>query len=182
MLDLLIIIILVIGILNGLRRGFILQLFHLIGFIAAFIVAVLYYDDLAPKLKLWIPYPELPEGQTWALFLESLPLEQAFYNAIAFAILFFGVKIILHIIASMLDFVSELPILSTVNGLLGAILGFVENYLILFVLLYIGALVPMAMIQNAVDGSFLGQLIIEHTPVFSAQLKAMWIEHVGAIL
>ncbi|MGI8316847.1 CvpA family protein [Halobacillus mangrovi] len=179
MIDLLLLLILIIGIFTGLRRGFILQLFHLIGFIVAFVVAVMYYDDLSPKLTLWVPYPELPEDSSWAVFTNSLPLEQAFYNAVAFAILFFGVKIILHIIASMLDFVAELPILNSLNKILGGALGFVENYVILFVLLYIAALVPLEMVQNALDGSILAQLIIEHTPMFSEQLKTLWIEHVA---
>ncbi|WP_027955195.1 CvpA family protein [Halobacillus kuroshimensis] len=179
MIDLLLLFLLFIGILTGLKRGFILQLFHLIGFIVAFVVAVIYYDDLSPKLTLWVPYPELPADATWAVFLDNLPLEQAFYNAVAFAILFFGAKIVLHIIASMLDFVSELPILNSLNTLLGGILGFVENYVILFVVLYIAALVPVAGVQSALDGSLLAQLIIEHTPVLSNELENLWIEHVA---
>ncbi|MBN8236883.1 CvpA family protein [Halobacillus kuroshimensis] len=179
MTDLLLLFLLFIGILTGLKRGFILQLFHLIGFIVAFVVAVIYYDDLSPKLTLWVPYPELPADASWAVFLDNLPLEQAFYNAVAFAILFFGAKIVLHIITSMLDFVSELPILNSLNTLLGGILGFVENYVILFVVLYIAALVPVAGVQSALDGSLLAQLIIEHTPVLSNELENLWIEHVA---
>lgn len=179
MIDLLLLFLMFIGILTGLKRGFILQLFHLIGFIVAFVAAVIYYDDLSPKLTLWVPYPELPADASWAVFLDNLPLEQAFYNAVAFAILFFGAKIVLHIIASMLDFVSELPILNSLNTLLGGILGFVENYVILFVVLYIAALVPVAGVQSALDGSLLAQLIIEHTPVLSNELENLWIEHVA---
>ncbi|MFG6119029.1 MULTISPECIES: CvpA family protein [Thalassobacillus] len=182
MIDILLIIMLIIGLLNGLRRGFILQLFHIIGFIAAFVVAVLYYDDLAERLTLWVPYPDLPSSAEWAIFLESLPLEVAFYNAIAFAILFFGVKIIVQIIASMLDFVADLPILRTLNGLLGAVLGFIETYLILFILLSIAALLPLEAVQNALDNATIAQAIIEHTPMFSQQLKSLWFEHVAALL
>ncbi|MCP3030520.1 CvpA family protein [Halobacillus sp. A1] len=182
MIDLLILFILLLGIFTGFKRGFILQLFHLIGFVTAFIVGVLYYDDLAPNLVLWIPYPDLPEGASWAIFLDNLPLETAFYNAIAFAILFFGVRIILQIVASMLDFVSDLPVLSSINGLLGGILGFVQRYVLLFILLYIAALVPVVQIQNAIDGSFLAQYIIEHTPVLSSQIKNLWIEQVASLI
>ncbi|TGB04111.1 CvpA family protein [Halobacillus salinus] len=179
MIDLLLLFILLMGIFTGLKRGFILQLFHLLGFVVAFVVAAMYYDDLSPKLTLWVPYPALPEDAAWAVFAESFDLEQAFYKAVAFAILFFGVKIVLHIIASMLDFVSELPILNSFNSLLGGVLGFVETYVILFVILYMAALVPLEPVQNALDGSFLAQLIIERTPVFSEQLRTLWIEHVA---
>ena len=57
MLDLIILIILGFGFLIGLKRGFILQIIHLTGFIIAFIIAYLYYDQLAPKLTLWVPFP-----------------------------------------------------------------------------------------------------------------------------
>ena len=46
MLDLIILIILGFGFLIGLKRGFILQIIHLTGFIIAFIIAYLYYDQL----------------------------------------------------------------------------------------------------------------------------------------
>ncbi|CQR48074.1 Colicin V production protein [Paraliobacillus sp. PM-2] len=181
MINVLLIGLLLLGLLRGLKRGFILQVFHLIGFIVAFIVAAMYYDKLAEQLNMWIPYPNLPEGETWAVFLDSLPLEYAFYNAIAFAIIFFGVKIVISIISSMLDFVAELPVLHSINGLLGAILGFIESYVVLFVLLYIAALVPVGMVQQAIEGSSVAQFIIEHTPILSAELKSLWFEHVASL-
>ncbi|TFJ93943.1 CvpA family protein [Lentibacillus salicampi] len=174
MVNFILIILLIFGFFIGLKRGFILQAFHLIGFIAAFILAALYYDDLAPQLSLWIPYPELDDHSAWADFLEAIPLEGAFYSAIAFAIIFFAVKIILHIIASMLDFVAELPILHTLNKILGAVLGFAEVYLLLFIVLYILALTPLAGIQSWINDSSIALFIIEDTPVLSEQLKTLW--------
>lgn len=182
MVTIIIIGLLILGILRGLKRGFILQAFHLIGFIAAFIVAVMYYDNLSNQLVMWIPYPDLPEGETWAVFLDSLPLENAFYNAIAFAILFFTTKIILNIISSMLDFVAELPILHSVNGLLGAIFGFLETYFILFVILYIVALIPTGFVQQAVEGSSIATFMIEYTPILSKELKSLWFKEIISLI
>lgn len=182
MIDLILLGILVLGVLIGLKRGFILQLFHLVGFIVSFIIAVIYFDNLAKKLNLWIPYPELPEDATWAIFLDSLPLETAFYNGVAFALLFFGSKIILQIVASMLDFIADLPLLNSLNGLLGAILGFLETYFILFVILYILALAPLSFIQSAIDNSSIAGFIVEHTPIVSNQIKTLWFEHVSSLM
>lgn len=179
MIDLFILAILILGLFRGLRRGFILQLFHLVGFVAAFVVAVVYYDKLASRLRLWIPYPELSDSANWGVFIESLPLETAFYNAIAFAILFFATKIVLHIIASMLDFVAYLPILSSINSLLGAILGFVEMYLVLFIVVYISALLPIEPMQNFLEDSWIAAFMIEHTPFISNHIKSLWFEYVA---
>ncbi|HLS10070.1 CvpA family protein [Lentibacillus sp.] len=174
MVSFILIILLMFGFFIGLKRGFILQTFHLIGFIVAFILAALYYDELAPKLALWIPYPELDDNGAWADFLEAIPLEGTFYNAIAFAIIFFGVKIILQIIASMLDFVAELPILRSLNKWLGAVLGFVEIYLLIFIVLYILALTPLTEIQSWINDSSVALFILEDTPILSEQIKTLW--------
>ncbi|MFD2627951.1 CvpA family protein [Oceanobacillus kapialis] len=179
MFDLIILIILLFGLLIGLKRGFILQLFHLLGFIVALIAASLYYDDLGPQLTLWIPYPEMSDEGAWAGFLQSLPLESGFYNAIAFVLIFFAVRIILQIIASMLDFVASLPVLNSVNKALGAVLGFLEVYLLLFIVLYILALTPVAGIQSWINNSSIALGMLENTPYLSDKLKELWFNSAG---
>ncbi|MEH7354319.1 CvpA family protein [Neobacillus drentensis] len=180
MLDLAIIIFLIIGFFVGLRRGFILQLVHLTGFIIAYVVATLYYEELAPKLTLWVPYPNLGEGTTLKILTDSSNMETAFYRAISFVIIFFAVKVLLQIIGSMLDFIAHLPVLKQINVFAGGILGFCEVYLIIFILLYIGALIPIELIQNQLDHSILAKAIVNHTPILSQQIKGLWIEYSAA--
>lgn len=174
MLDLAILAILLIGLLIGLKRGFILQLVHMTGFIVAFIVAYVFYGDLAPNLKMWIPFPAIGDSSTLNMFFESVGLETAYYNAIAFAIVFFATKILWHMIGSMLNFITYLPILKQLNRWGGAILGFAEVYLIIFIILYIGALLPMDSIQEPLTSSFMAETIVKHTPFLSEQVKDLW--------
>ncbi|HLQ72265.1 MAG TPA: CvpA family protein [Bacillota bacterium] len=175
MINFILIIILIFGFFIGLKRGFILQSLHLLGFIAAFIVAAIYYDTLAGKLSLWIPYPEISDDSVWAGFLQSMPLEKAFYNAIAFAIIFFAVKILLQIIASMLDFVSAIPVLGSINKILGALLGFIEVYILIFIVLFILALTPLTKLQNWMNDSSVAMFIIEKTPILSDKVMSLWL-------
>lgn len=165
---------LVLGFLVGLKRGFILQFFHLVSFFVAFILAVMYYDKISPHLALWIPYPDLASDSSWAVFLRELPLENAFYNAVAFAFIFFATKVILQIIASMLDFVAELPVIHSLNKLLGAVLGFLEVYFILFIILFILALTPLAIVQDWLNSSPVALFMIEQTPYFSKKIYDLW--------
>jgi len=180
MLDLVILLILVFGFFIGLKRGFILQVIHLVGFIIAFIVANMYYRELAPKLTLWVPYPSFGSDASMKMLFDQPDLENAYYRAIAFVVIFFAVKIVLQIIGSMLDFVANLPIIKQLNVWAGGILGLVEVYLIIFILLYIAALVPIDFIQSAVNDSFLAKGIIKNTPIFSQQIKEMWIEYTAS--
>ncbi|MBP3039741.1 CvpA family protein [Bacillaceae bacterium Marseille-Q3522] len=178
MLDIAIWILLIFGFLVGLKRGMILQIIHLTGFIIAFIVAKVYYAELASKLTLWIPYPNIGD-ETVKTFFQNGNLEDAYYRAIAFVIIFVAVKIVLHIIGSMLDFVANLPILKQLNVWAGGILGFLEIYLLLFIVLYIAALIPLEAIQNGINNSGMAKMMIEHTPVLSEQIKNLWLEYVG---
>ncbi|OEH91889.1 CvpA family protein [Bacillus solimangrovi] len=179
MFDLIIIVLLAGGFFIGFQRGFVLQAIHIIGFILSFVVAYMYFDTLTPHIRLWIPYPSLPEDSTLTIFLDAVNAEMAYYRAISFALLFFGTKIVMQIIGAMLDFLADLPLLSTVNGWFGGVLGFAEVYLFVFFALYIGALVPLESIQTALSHSVLAQGIIEHTPVFSDKIKELWFEHIA---
>jgi uncharacterized membrane protein required for colicin V production len=181
MLDLAIIVLLIFGFFIGLKRGFILQLVHLTGFIIAYIVANLYYDDLAPRLTLWVPYPNLGTTSSLKLLSENGNMEEAFYRAIAFIIIFFAVKILLQIIGSMLDFIAHLPILKQLNVWAGGLLGFAEVYLILFILLYIAALIPMEILQKPLEDSIMANLLVNHTPFLSEQIKNIWIDYTDAL-
>lgn len=178
MLDIAIVIILIFGFLIGLKRGFILQLIHMIGLIAAFIIAFMYYDELAPKLRLWIPYPGVESGNTINMVLDGVGFDEAFYRAIAFAIIFFAVRIVLSIIGSALDIVASLPILKTLNFWAGGILGFLEIYLLMFVIMYIAALLPIVDVQAALNHSTLAQGMLNNTPYFSEEVKKMWFDYI----
>ena len=173
MLNLIILAILIIGLLIGLKRGFILQTVHMTGFIVAFIAAYVFYGDLAPNLKMWIPFPSIDSASIDMIF-ESVGIETAYYNAIAFAIIFFAAKILWHMIGSMLNFIAYLPILKQLNSWGGAILGLAEVYLIMFIILYIAALLPMDSIQGPLTGSILAESIVKHTPFLSEQVRDLW--------
>jgi uncharacterized membrane protein required for colicin V production len=179
MIDLILLFILLTGFMIGLKRGFILQFIHMTGFIVAFIVAYTNYEKLAPRLRLWVPYPSFGDEETIKMIFESANLDEAYYRAIAFAILFFATKILMQIIGSMLDFVAQLPLLRSVNRWAGGALGFIEIYLIVFIVLYIGALIPIESLQTRLQDSFMASIIVKHTPFLSDMLENMWIKYMA---
>lgn len=58
--------------------------------------------------------------------------------------------------------------------MVGAVLGLIEFYFIMFVLLYVLALLPIDMIQNLISGSVLTGWMLEHTPILSEMVKNWW--------
>lgn len=170
MLNIVIIAILLISFWVGLKRGFILQIIHLASFLVSIFVAYTLYKDVASYLRLWIPYPSFSADGIVPLLLEAVPLETFYYNAIAFVLLFFATKIVLNMVAKLLNFVKYIPFLRTVNGVLGGILCFVQFYFILFVLLHVSNLLPIEAVQEEIGQSFIANVIMNHTPIFSNML------------
>ena len=80
----------------------------------------------------------------------------------------------LQIIASIFDFIAYLPVLNSLNRFLGAIFGFIEFYILMFIALFILALVPIASIQTMLERSLFTSLILEHTPIITKLFQNWW--------
>lgn len=174
MLDIIILFLLLGGLITGFRRGLLVQVLHMTGFIVSFIVAYAYYKQLADKFVLWIPYPGVTAESTLSWSFGELDLDQTFYRLLAFILIFFGVKFLLQIVVSMFDFLKYLPVLGFISRFFGAALGFVEFYIIILLVVAMLALLPIEFIQNLIDSSFLSKTMFEHTPVISDAVKNWW--------
>lgn len=174
MLDLILLFLFLGGLITGFRRGLIVQLIHMTGFIIALIVAYIYYKPLADKFVLWIPYPGVTAASKLSWTVEQLDLDQTFYRVLAFVIIFIVVKFVLQLIASMFDFLKFLPVLGFLSRFGGAVLGFIEFYILIFLLLYLLAMLPLDFIQGMIGKSLLADAIFEHTPIISETVKNWW--------
>ncbi|TWT08965.1 CvpA family protein [Planomicrobium sp. CPCC 101079] len=174
MLDIILLILLLGGLIVGAKRGLVVQLIHMVGFIIALVVAYLYYKPLAEYFVLWVPYPAVSEDSRFTIAIEQLDLDQTFYQLFAFALIFFAVKFALQVLASMFDFLKYLPLLGFVSKILGAILGVIEVYILLFIFIYVLALLPIGAIQTQLENSGIAKTMLEHTPYFSEKVKEWW--------
>lgn len=174
MLDLLIIFLLFGGLVTGFRRGLIVQIIHMTGFIIALVVAYSYYKQLAEKFVLWIPYPGVTAGSKLSVTVEHLDLDGTFYQLLAFVLIFLVVKFGLQLIASMFDFLKYLPVLGFLARITGALFGFIEFYILMFLVLYLLAMLPIEFIQERINDSLLAKSMFEHTPLLSETVKKWW--------
>ncbi|MDN6664305.1 MAG: CvpA family protein [Tetragenococcus koreensis] len=161
-LTLIILFVLVSGFFTGLRRGLVFQIVDLTGFIVALAAAYLYFDNFAPYLR-WIPYLGSSGGN----------VENFYYQAIAFLILFIGIRFLWNIVGSAFDFLANLPLLGMVNRWLGGAFGAVKGYLVIFILLNLVAFIPIFPVQQAVSDSTLAQTIVQDTPLLSEKVEEL---------
>lgn len=180
MINILLIFFLCLGTIIGFRRGLILQSLHLIGTLGSFIIAQLFYKDLAQKLVLMIPFPST-EGNYESKFLNMITNEMTFYNVVSFVILFLLSKVILQFIATVFDYIAQLPLLKQFNHLFGAILGFIESHLLVFIGLFLLSMIPITAIQTKLEESIIANLIANHTPILSNFAKHLF-EYAGFII
>lgn len=174
MLDLIVIILFLLGIWRGYRRGFILQVVHLVGFIIAYMVAFRYLHEISPILEEWIPYPFHDQKVVKPLWMQLVDTEKMFYSAISFALLFFGTKIALQIVAHLLNLIALLPGLNMANRWLGVTLGFLEVFIIVFIGVHILLFIPWETGQNMLNESVIGLWMTEYTPFVSEYFQNLW--------
>lgn len=175
MIDIVIIVMLVLGFLVGIKRGFVMQIMRLVGTVASYVFAFVYAKQLGPHLELWVPFPQIGSDTFLEEYIQDSTLEQSFYYVIAFIILFVISKIVLFYIGSLLDFIARIPILKQINSLFGGAFGTIEIYLVIFVVLLIATKLPVETVQTHLDNSVLSEIIIEHTPYISEKIKTLWV-------
>lgn len=168
--NIIVLLILGFGLLKGWRRGFVLQAVHMLGFFLSIIIARFFYTDVAPILEKIIPYPEGGDGALQEA-LKILPLEGAYYNMIAFILLMFIARIAIQIVARALNIVTYLPVVNTLNRFLGAVLAFVERYVIVFFIILIMAFIPGT--EAYIDESSVATTILEKTPFLKDIVAAL---------
>lgn len=161
----------------GYRRGVWLQSLHLLGYAISLVAAVQWYQPLSAKLTLWFPYPSATEASRFVFFTNAvgLTLDQAFYRGIAFVIILALGGLITRFLMLWvhdLTFVGKNPLIS---GLVGGSLNLVVGYTGLFFLLYLVALIPVPVIQDALGNSGLSRLMVGHTVGLTQWLTHLWI-------
>ncbi|WP_020006417.1 CvpA family protein [Salinicoccus albus] len=162
-----ILILLIIGLLIGYRRGIILQSLHLLGTISAIIIAAMNYDTLSARFDLIVPYPATEETLSNPILPELNNAEYAFYDMAAFFIIFIISKIIIQLIVSAFDYLQQINVLGIGGDIAGAVFGLIEIIYIMVVLLFMAAVLPFDWIQTPINDSGLAQFFMDNTFILS---------------
>ena len=111
-------------VIRGFFRGFIKEIFSLIGALAGFYIACIYYPDAAKLLIKWAP---------------SLPYE----NIISFVLIFIGILILISLLGVGIKYLLNIVFLGWVDRVCGILFGAAKGVLIVsMVLLVLTAFVP----------------------------------------
>lgn len=161
-LNMIILLILAIGFLTGWRKGFVVEVLNLIGFIASMTAGVLFTGPIAAFVNQFI---DRSGGSNSAHLMIKLFI---------FVVLFSLVWQVIRILRRVLNPVTKLPLINQANAILGGGINLITKYLVIFVMLNVLILLPSQGIQNQYQQSAVSQWIVRQTPVLSEKLANFW--------
>lgn len=138
---------------SGWRRGLIRQLFDITGIFIAYFVALQYSSVLISKISEIIPLEQWLSNGVGGGVLEGFDLAPVLLRIIGFLLLFALVRLGVQLVAGLFHSVFSLPVLGTVNGFGGLILGGLKGLLFSAVLVGLLSLINTHYWQNLLAGS-----------------------------
>lgn len=166
--DALIIICLIVGIIAGFRRGLIKEIVLLIGLILSIIISFNFKDIISTFL-----YKNLPFFSFGGIFSGVKVLNILLYEVIAFLIVFSIVYLILRILLKISGLIERILRITIIFGFFsrigGAIIGFIEGYIIVFISLFILSQ-PFINIKEVRESKYTNR-ILNSTPIMSKSVN-----------
>lgn len=167
-LDAVIIIFFILGIMSGFRRGFIKQTVLLIGIVAILIFSFYLRIPISTFL-----YKHLPFFKFYGIFKGVSILNILLYETIAFLIVFSLLYLILRIILKITGWIEKLlkatVILGFFSKIAGGIVGLLEAYILVFILLFLFSQPFMKV--TGIEDSYLADKILDNTPIMSGAVE-----------
>ena len=180
MLSIIIILVLAYFFYAGARRGLWLQLLHVLGYAVSFLAAYTWANGLSTRITLLVPYPSATEQSSFTFFTNSvgLTLDKAFYRGFAFLFIFGVGWLLTRLIVLWFHDLTYRRIDPQLNLVASGGLNLIVGYVLLFMILYVLALIPVSGIQDFLGHSSMARLMISHTPILTQFFTQLWI--VGA--
>lgn len=156
-LDAIIIVLFIVGIIAGMKQGFIKSIVSLVGTILIFILSFYLKDYLAEILYDALPFFEFGGAVTFNILLYEL-----ISFIIILSVLILALKLILKVTGIIEKLLDATIILGFASKLLGGIVGFIESYVLIFIMLFILSQ-PFIATKYTMD-SKIGSFILNKTP------------------
>lgn len=166
--DLIILIILVIGFLEGWKKGLLTSVVKLVSSILIFALAILLKHPLSLLLINNLPFFEFG-----GIFKDVTILNVLLYEGIAFAICIFVLTIIFNVLLKLTGFLNKFInatiILGLPNKIGGAVVNTLRYFIIAFILIFIGSLIPTT--SKYIKESKVADGMLNNTPILSNATK-----------
>ncbi|NLC48215.1 MAG: CvpA family protein [Tenericutes bacterium] len=167
-LDAVIIVLLITGAMAGMRRGFFKQTVLLIGLVVCLVLAFYLRTPIATFM-----YKVLPFFNFAGVFHGVAIINILVYEVIAFLIIFSVLYLVLRLILKLTGLIEGVLKATVILGFFskigGAIVGVIESYVIIFILIFLFNQ-PFLTIRG-LEESWLSKRVLDSTPIMSDAIK-----------
>ena len=167
-LDAVLIILLILGIMGGFKRGFVKETVLLIGLVAVLVISYYLKNPVATFL-----YKHLPFFNFNGIFKGVSIINILLYEVIAFLVVFSVLYLVLRLLIKISGLIESLLkatiILGFFSKIAGGIVGFIESYIIIFIILFI-ANQPFIRISG-IEESKVANFMLNNTFVLSSTVE-----------
>lgn len=165
---------LVLAFMQGYRYGLVNTIARVIGYVILGIVALLFAHPLGLVITKFL-------GDAFVAFRPGAPNQlvnqgsQFLGAGLGFMIIYLIGGIFVHSILRSLRFIKKIPIINTINAILGGVVNLVLTYIISFFALQLLSVMNIAWVQQQfVDAPFLNS-ILDQTPILSNAIYQWWL-------
>ncbi len=149
-----------VSLINGYRRGIVQQVFDIIGIFAALYLAYVNYEYLYRSIE---------------LFAEINPL---WGRVLSFALIFFGVMMIVAVIVRVWRKIANFTSLSVVDGLIGSGFAGLKCTLFISIILLIMISLPIQAVNDIVYNSEVASSLVEFIPAIYSSIERFLPENI----
>ncbi len=163
--DIVIIIFILLGAVVGWKQGFTKAVVNCVGYIAVIIIAFLLKNPIGDFMMMYLPFFDF-FGLIKGLSVFNIALYQVLAFLLVFGIFMIVLKFLMVATKVFETILKFTVILGLPSKILGAILGLIKNYVIVFMVLYLLSL-PMISGVSFLNDSKFAKPILEKTPILS---------------
>lgn len=167
-LDAVIIICFIVGIMAGMRRGFIKEVVLLVGLILVLVISFWLRAPIATFMYKNLPFFTF-SGKFQGVSVLNILLYEVIAFLLVFSVLYLVLRVLLKISGLIEGILKATIILGFFSKIGGAIIGFIESYVIVFVLLFLFSQPFMRI--TGIEDSKLADYILDSTPVMSGVIS-----------
>lgn len=159
MITLVIILLLILAFRYGWKRGLLMTLLNMAGYIIVFLLSIFLAKPFGKELSFIFP-----------TLCKNYIVQEMFYNMLAFWIIAIVGGIVYRVLARTVNGITKLPLISQVNAIAGALLSTLLMYVVIFFALLFMAVWPDSNVKNSIQESTVAEWILQKTPLLSYQM------------
>ena len=179
--DYVFIFILILNLYNGYKSGFIRQIAALLSFFVALYLALTWSRDLSRPLQEFLQIdrliiPFFTDGAASAWLVEVI------FNIVVFVLLFLIILLILKIVVGRLKVLNKVPVIGSINVILGTVFGILKGLFTIFLILSILSLIKIPFWDETVEVSVIATLSQHYMTILYDIIYEHVIENLGSLL